>query len=78
MIAAVCSALIVVVFFLGASNLIRSLIRQHARERELLLNQIMHLSGKTWTPPPAHEPAPAPTPRSTIRSPEQYPDEALA
>lgn len=30
----------------------RSVIRQHHRERELLLNQIMHLSGRTWAPPP--------------------------
>jgi hypothetical protein len=30
-------------------------VRQQARERELLLNQIMHLAGRTWTPPPAAE-----------------------
>lgn len=29
--------------------------RQHAREREMLLNQIMHLAGRTWAPPPADD-----------------------
>lgn len=37
--------------------MVRGLVRQQARERELLLNQIMHLSGRTWTPPPVAEPA---------------------
>jgi hypothetical protein len=41
---------VVVVAFAG---LLRSILRQQARERDLLLNQIMHLSGRTWTPPPA-------------------------
>jgi len=27
--------------------------REHARERQLLINQILHLSGRTWQPPPA-------------------------
>jgi hypothetical protein len=36
--------------------LLRSLIRQQARERANLLDRIMHLSGKTWTPPPADTP----------------------
>jgi hypothetical protein len=31
------------------------LIRSHARERDLLVNQILHLSGRTWTPPPADQ-----------------------
>ena len=35
------------------ATLFRGLVRQQARERELLLNQIMHLAGRTWTPPPA-------------------------
>jgi len=34
------------------ASLFRNLVRQQARERELLLNQIMHLSGRTWQPPP--------------------------
>lgn len=32
---------------------VRSLLRSHARERGLLIDKIMHLSGKTWTSPPA-------------------------
>ena len=35
------------------STIVRRSDRQHARERELLLNQLMHLSGKTWAPPPS-------------------------
>jgi hypothetical protein len=27
----------------------------HARREDLLVNQILHLSGRTWTPPPADE-----------------------
>ena len=38
-----------------AAMLFRGLVRQQARERELLLNQIMHLAGRTWTSPPAAE-----------------------
>lgn len=33
--------------------------REHARERTLMLNQLMHLAGRTWQPPPAAEPDPA-------------------
>lgn len=45
-------ALLAVTVLLSARER-RSLVRQQARERELLLNQIMHLAGRTWTPPPA-------------------------
>ena len=38
------------------AGLVRSMIRQQARERELLLDKLMHLAGRTWTPPPASEP----------------------
>lgn len=34
-------------------GIIRSVVRSHARERDLLVNQVMHLAGKSWTPPPA-------------------------
>ena len=36
-----------------AGVLLGKLDRQHRRERELLVNQIMHLSNRTWAPPPA-------------------------
>jgi hypothetical protein len=38
------------------AGLVRSMIRQQARERELILDKLMHLAGRTWTPPPAAEP----------------------
>lgn len=38
------------------AGLVRSLVRAHARERDLLLNQLMHLAGRTWQPPPAVQP----------------------
>jgi hypothetical protein len=37
---------------LGLAGVLRSLIRSHARERDLLINQILHLSGRTWQAPP--------------------------
>jgi hypothetical protein len=47
------AALVVLVFALYlCAALFRGLVRQQARERELLLNQIMHLAGRTWQPPP--------------------------
>lgn len=56
----------------------RWLIRQAARERELLLNQIMHLSGKTWTPPPAEtweQPTEVLDPGRYISSSSQIPED---
>jgi hypothetical protein len=38
------------------AGLVRSLIRQQARERDMLLDKLMHLAGRTWTPPPTAEP----------------------
>jgi len=63
---------------LSFASIVRSLVRQQARERDLLLNQIMHLSGRTWTPPPAHDPRPAPEPRETERNFDMLPDWELA
>lgn len=54
---ALIAALVVVA--LSSTAVIRSLVRSHARERDLLVNQILHLSGRTWTPPPAEEWKPA-------------------
>lgn len=48
--AAVVSVTVVTVAFLQA---LRWQARQHARERDLLVNQVLHLSGRTWQPPPA-------------------------
>jgi hypothetical protein len=50
------TALAVLAFTIYTTGMLfRGLVRQQARERELLLNQIMHLAGRTWTPPPAAE-----------------------
>lgn len=62
---------------LSSATVLRSLIRSHARERSLLINQILHLSGRTWTPPPADEwTAPTddePLVREWTATPEQQP-----
>lgn len=79
-VALVLSALLVVTV-VAFTGLIRSLIRSNARERDLLLNQLLHASGKTWQPPPKLEPVvtsawPAEPVERVIRfteSPEQFP-----
>ena len=35
------------------AGIVRSIIRSSARERDLLLNQLLHAVDKTWQPPPA-------------------------
>lgn len=42
----------VVISFAGV---VRSLVRQHARERDLLINQLLHATGKPWQPAPETE-----------------------
>lgn len=49
---------LVVTVTVGA-GLLRSERRQHARERDLLLNQLLNVVGKPWQPAPADEPAPS-------------------
>ena len=39
------------------AGLLRSQQRAHARREDLILNQLLHAVGRTWTPPPAPEPA---------------------
>lgn len=62
MIYVACLALVgLVVVALAFAQVIRQLIREHARERQLMLNQLMHLAGRTWEPAPvdyAGTPAP--------------------
>ena len=36
------------------TGILRWTIRQHARERERLVDQLCHLSGRTWNDPPSH------------------------
>lgn len=53
--------------------------RAHSRREDLLINQILHLSGRTWTPPPADEWGPATDGEPLVREydwtaqPEQQP-----
>lgn len=58
------------------TGLLRSLQRSHSRERDKLIDQVMHLSGKTWTPPPADEWKPPSDGEPLVKytaSPEQQP-----
>lgn len=41
----------------AALHTVGQLLRSHARERNLMLNQLLHLAGRTWQQPPADEPA---------------------
>lgn len=59
-------ALLIVTVLVSAAER-RALIRQQARERDLLLNKLMHLAGRTWEPPPAEKPW-----QPTGDEPEQY------
>lgn len=67
-------ALACVVIVLG--NLLRITIRQGARERELLVNQVCALAGKPWRIPPASVPSPEVEPEEdyALAVPEQMPD----
>lgn len=71
-----CSFLLNVVVVYVFVGLHRSSLREQARERNLLINQIMHLSGRTWTPPPADlaEPEPDVDVDRFVLAPEQLPE----
>ncbi len=56
------------------ARVVRSHDRQQARERELLLNQICHLSSKPWLPAPAEEAFEIRDEPVLVGSPEQMPD----
>lgn len=60
----VCLALAAVA--LTTVTLMRNLVREHARERQLLLNQLLHAVDKPWLPAPADEPL------TVIREPEAF------
>lgn len=73
-VAAVVAVTVVTVAFLQA---LRWQARQHARERDLLVNQVLHLSGRTWQPPPADDtPAVKPEPEGDPKEirPGQWPE----
>jgi len=66
-----CGSTAVVAIVLG--QLLRVVIRQGARERELLVNQICHLSGRPWREAPSYEP-PMPEPERELVMPGQWPE----
>ena len=69
--AVLASAVTAIVF----GNLLRIVIRQHARERERLVNQVCHLSGRPGQEAPVNEREwPTESPRLLVAAPEQYPD----
>lgn len=47
--------LALVVVALAFARVVQKDRRQTARERGLLVNQILHLSGNTWEPPPSEK-----------------------
>jgi hypothetical protein len=52
----------------------RSMQRQYARERELLVNQLCNVVGRPWAPAPADEWEPEAELSTLVSSPEQLPD----
>jgi hypothetical protein len=65
--------IVLVIALLGGT--IRSLTRQQARERDLLLNQLYNAVGRPWQPAPASE-VPEDEPAGLyLVAPEQAPDD---
>jgi hypothetical protein len=60
------------------ARILKGMLREHARERQLLLNQLLNLAGKPWLPAPAEmEPEPEPEPSGEpllMVAPDQLPD----
>jgi len=71
---AVAALVVLALAIYTTASLFRNLVRQQARERELLLNQIMHLSGRTWQPPPVPAPAAGGGEDTLVIDPTQLPD----
>lgn len=75
-VAAICALALVAV---AALHVVGQLIRSHARERNLMLNQLLHLAGRTWQAPPSEVPVEAFDPDELLderftTSPTQLPD----
>lgn len=70
---AVVPAVVAVAF----AQVIRSLVRQQARERDLLVNQMCSLAGRPWQPAPSHVVHDRPEPDLSFVSPEQWPEDDL-
>ena len=50
---ALAEAVVLAIAFISFASIVRWGIRQQARERELLVNQVCALSGRPWQEPPA-------------------------
>ena len=72
---ALAEAAALAVVSLTFAGLLRSVLRSTARERDLVLNQLLHATGRTWTPPPAEVPPPTEEPLRLIRNIDQMPPE---
>lgn len=61
----------------GSGSIVRSLIRQHARERERLLSQVFHAVNRPWAIAPADEgwEPPKDEHAALTASPENYVDD---
>lgn len=51
--AAVAAAVGLFVLLLVEQRNLRHALREHSRERAMLLDRLAHATGNTWTPPPA-------------------------
>ncbi len=69
---------LLIIAVVAQAQLAKSMVREHARERQLLLNQLLNLAGKPWLPAPAEtlpEPEPEPFGEPILMTgPDQLPD----
>ena len=69
---ALANAAAVAVVAISFASLSRWQMRQHMRERELLVNQVCNLAGRPWQDPPSYEAPPLEIPPDDVwTAPEQ-------
>lgn len=68
---AIAEAAALVALVVAFSGLSARMMRAHERERDRLLDKMMHLAGKTWTPAPADEKPVDPEPIRLLRNVDQ-------
>lgn len=71
---ALAEAAALAVVAISFTGIVRWLVRQQARERELLVNQVCHLSNRPWQEAPAYVPESLEDVPVYVTSPEQLPD----
>lgn len=72
---ALAEAAAIAVIAITSAGILRSVLRQTARERDLILNQLLHATGYTWTPPPAEKEPVDEEPLRLLRNVDQWPPE---